>query len=244
MEDIEGAGWKDFTKIIRDIKHKLNAGATNVKDRMLGFITGKRDDYQPKVRQILSEYRNTNVISITVRRDSLNKAVDAAVNTITLNKFNQSKQQAGYDTYFHLYIIVELDNGIKLKIEKNEVINIELYWNYPNINDHYVVNMSNPINLITMLDNTKNGMGIDKYFYYDPIYNNCQNFIYSIMKYNNLLDNNHGLEQFILQDMSTLMNNLSDTNQKIMKHVTDIARRFNILTRGKGFRKINKNKKS
>lgn len=237
---IEGAGLKDYFKIIRNIKEKLLKTATNVKDRTIGFVTGKRDDYPPDVRNILSEYGNNNITNIVVKRDPLQKAVETSINLLSLGQFSKSKQQAGYDTYFHLYLIATLDNGINLRIEKNEVISITIYNNSQQ-GEKFNVKMNNPIMLNSFLDNARIGMGDKDFFYYDALYSNCQVFLNSLMKFNGLLQINTGLEAFIMQDYTTLIKNLSSTTKQIMKGTTDIARRFNILLKGKGL-KFKKNR--
>jgi len=221
MEDIdlEGEGLFDVLR--------------NIKDRVTGFITGKRDDYPPKVRDLLARYGSLQVTNITVYRDPLQTAVDIAVNALSLGKFNQAKLKGGYDTFFHLYMIVKLDNGVNLRIEKNEVINIEVFNSTPKGQQFNVV--SQPVVLNDMLNKTKEGMGEKDFFYYDPITNNCQVFILSIMKFNNLLNSNKGLQDFILQDTQILQDTLNKSTQKGMKLTTDLARRFNILIHGKGF---------
>jgi hypothetical protein len=221
-EDIEGKGLFDILK--------------NIKDRVVGFVTGVRDDYPPKVRDLLQRYGDNKIISITVRREPLQKAVDFAVNILSKGKFDEAKKQGGFDTFYHLFLIATLDNGVKLRIEKNEVINIEVDNKTYNT-DNFQVNMS-PIVLNTFLQNTLQGMGTQNYFYYNPITNNCQVYLLALMKNNNLLSNNSGLEKFILQDTTTLQNQLSSGTQKGMKYTTDLARRFNILIKGKGLEDI------
>jgi hypothetical protein len=230
--DYSGGGFTDWVK---GAISKVKDVATDIKDRAVGFVTGVRDDYPPDVRDLLKKYGNNNVVKILVRRDPLQKAVEIASNIISLGAMEISKRQEGYDSYFHLYMIVTLDNGISLLIEKNEVINIEEYNKPDKQGEKYDVIMPNPIVLNTMLSNTKNGMGIKKYFYYDAITNNCQVFLNAIMQFNNLLQLNKGLHEFIMQDMSSLIKNIPSVSRTLMSGVTDLARRFNILIRGKGF---------
>ena len=230
--DFTGAGFTDWLK---KTASKVKDIATNIKDRAVGFVTGIRDDYPPSVRELLKKYGNNKVVKIIVRRDPLSKAIELASNIVTLGEMDVAKKKEGYDSYFHLYMIAQLDNGINLLIEKNEVINIQVYNKTGEKGDKFDVIMSNPIVLNTMLNNTKNGMGVDKYFYYDPFTNNCQVFINAIMQYNNLLQINNGLHDFIMQHMDSLIKNVSPVSRGIMRGVTDLARRFNILLKGKGF---------
>jgi len=221
--DISGAGFGDW----------LKKTASNVYGRVSGFITGVRDDYPPAVRDLLKKYGDNKIVSILVRRDPLQKAVELASNILTLGQFQKAKKESGYDNYYHLYLVATLDNGITLLIEKNEVINISIYKDTSNGESMNVI-MNEPIQLNNFLNNAKNGMGVKRFFYYDPITDNCQVFLNSLMSYNGLLNINPNLENFIMQDFRTLIKNLSSTSRKIMSGTTNLARRFNILINGKG----------
>lgn len=229
--DLSGAGFGDWLK---KTASKVKDIATNISGRVSGFITGIRDDYQPKARDILKKYGNNKVIKLVVKRDPLQKALDIGINALSLGQYQKSKKEAGYDSYYHLYMIATLDNNINLIIEKNEVINIDIYTKDSQQGEKFDVVMNEPIVLNTMLNKTKDGMGIKRFFYYDAFTDNCQIFINSIMSYNGLLELNPDLQKFILQDYRTLIENLSPTTKKIMSGITNLGRRFNILLKGKG----------
>jgi len=230
--DLSGAGFGDW---IKKTASKVKDVASNISGRISGFITGIRDDYQPKVRDILKKYGNNKITKIVVRRDPLQKAVDIGINILSLGQYQKSKEQAGYDDYYHLYMIATLDNGINLLMEKNEVINIEEYNKNPSIGDKFDVQMFSPIILNDFLNNGLNGQGKQLYFYYDPFTANCQIWINGLMKFNGLLNNNPDLEKFIMQDYTTLIKNIPSATKSLMSGATSLARRFNILTKGKGF---------
>ena len=231
----EGAGLKEMGKYIRKTQKRLKDTVSNITGRITGAITGDRDSaYPPDVRALLSKYGNNNIVAITVRRDPLQKAVEIGVNLMSLGQFEKSKKEAGYDSYFHLYLIATLDNNTSLLIEKNEVINIQLYNGEKDIGESYNVYMPNAINLNTFLDNALNGQGFKKFSIYDPLNANCQIFLDGLMTYNNLYVYNPNLKQFIMQDYTTLIKNLPTLSKKLAKTTTNLARRFNILTKGKG----------
>jgi len=223
--DISGAGFTDW----------LKKKASDISGRISGFITGVRDDYPPQVRDILKKYGNNKITKIVVRRDPLSKAVDVGINVLTLGEFDKSKKEAGYDNYYHLYMIATLDNGINLLMEKNEVIKIEPYNKNPELGDKFDVQMFSPIVLNDFLNNGLKGQGKQLFFYYDPFTANCQIWINGLMTFNGLLKNNPNLQKFIMQDYRTLIQNIPPATRSLMSGITSLARRFNILTQGKGF---------
>lgn len=132
-----------------------------------------------------------------------------------------------YDKYFHLSLII----NDKYIIEKNEVINMAIYkkiiikdGNYMppdysniqhfNINDKIIPN----ITIKRLLYNTQQYMG-SSYFPYSGLKNNCQDFILSILKSNNIYDEN--LYNFIKQDVKYIKNNWP-TLKNIMDFSTNI----------------------
>lgn len=235
MEYDEGAGLKEMGKYIRKTQKRLKDTVSNITGRITGAITGDRDSaYPPDVRAILKKYQNNNIVAITVRRDPLSKAVEKGSNILSLGQFEKSKKEAGYDSYFHLYLIATLDNNTNLLIEKNEVINIQLYNGEKDIGESYNVYMPNAINLNTFLDNALNGMGFNKFSIYDPLTANCQMFIDGLMTFNDLYKYNPNLKQFIMQDYTTLIKNLPLLSQKLARTGISLAKRWNILTKGKG----------
>jgi hypothetical protein len=133
-----------------------------------------------------------------------------------------------YDKYFHLSLII----NDKFIIEKNEVINMALYNkiiikdgiylppNYSNI-QHYIINdnMIPNISIKQLLYNTQKYMG-SSYFPYSGLKNNCQDFILSILKSNNIYDEK--LYNFIKQDIKYIKNNWP-TLKNIMDFSTYIA---------------------
>jgi len=231
----EGAGLKEMGRYIRKTQKRLKDTVSNVTGRFTGAITGNRESaFPPDVRAILKKYSNNDIVRITVRRDPLSTLADLGSNILSLGQFEKSKKEAGYDNYFHLYLIATLDNNISLLMEKNEVIRIVLYNGEKDAGESYNVYMPNSINLNLFLDKALNGQGFDKFSIYDPINANCQIWIDGLMTYNDLYKYNPNLKQFIMQDYRTLQKNLPMLSQKLAKVGISLGKRWNILTKGKG----------
>lgn len=213
-----GSGLMDFIK----------KGFKTVKTMING-----RNDYPPAERKIISDEGERIIKEIIVYREPLESKVNALVNLISSGKFDEVKKKYGYDEMYHLFMVVKLDNDVRILIEKNEVINIHLNPSIKVTAQSMPVALNNKkISFKQFLDNGQNYMG-DKYFKYDAFTNNCQNYISSLLKSNGL--DNPTVNSFVVQDLGGLTRDMGKTNSDIFRGITDLAAKFNILAKGAGF---------
>ena len=213
-----GSGLMDFIK----------KGFKTVKTMING-----RNDYPPAERKIISDEGEIIIKEIIVYREPLESKVNALVNLISSGKFDEVKKKYGYDEMYHLFMVVKLDNDVRILIEKNEVINIHLNPSIKVTAQSMPVALNNKkISFKQFLDNGQNYMG-DKYFKYDAFTNNCQNYISSLLKSNGL--DNPTVNSFVVQDLGGLTRDMGKTNSDIFRGITDLAAKFNILAKGAGF---------
>lgn len=178
------------------------------------------------------EYGNYNITSITIAREKLNGILSGAINALSLGKFNELKQKYGYDSLYHLFLIVGLDNGIDILIEKNEVIVIKPF--NKGLNDSaetFPININKRITLNEFINKTFEMIGPDRFYHYDPLRNNCQVFVQDLLTANGLYSNN--ARNFVLQDFSNIEQELKESNYgyvpDIMQRITDFASRISRL---------------
>ena len=150
------------------------------------------------------------------------------MNIMTAGKYNQVKRQLNYDDMFHLYLIVKLENGMNLLMEKNQVVNIEPY-KFDIDKDCKNIKLNKDITFTQLLLNGEKFQG-DTFWKYHPKTNNCQNFVLSLLKGNNLGDDS--LYSFVKQDANQLFTPLAE---KITSGVINLAGRFDVLLKGTGF---------
>ena len=240
LEDAEGGGLADFLK---KAYQKTKNLVQNVGDRVTGVFSGRGDNYPPAERDLINKYGDNKIVDICLYREKLAKPVNFLVNAISLGQFNKIKNRYGYDDMFHLMMVITLDNNVPILLEKNEVINIH---EYPNISQSAEkMELNTPFNFNTtfkqFLDNAQNFMGAD-YFSYDPMKNNCQRYIKSLIIANPPLEReNPESIKFVEQDTTGLQRDLSPTSQRIFKATTDLAAKLNVLAKGKGFNSDNPN---
>ena len=186
-----------------------------------------RNDYQPKVRDLLQQYGDSRIIAMEVRRTPLSRVLMSALNVASFGKLQQNNP---YDTLFHLSLVVKLDTGDTLLIEKNEVINMSLNPIVVTNTESKEVPLLGFLTVNDLLKNTRERMG-QQYFIYSARNQNCQDFIANILIANGL--DTPELLDFIKQDSIKIFGDMVRF-RKVANTITDIAGRINVITQGHG----------
>jgi hypothetical protein len=197
---------------------------------------GIREDYPPKVRQVLEQYGNANVIKLNVIREPIKKFIDYALNIISLGRWGEAKRRLNYDKLFHLYMIatLQLTNGDMgyLKIEKNEVINITTDLGTRDQQAEYeTVPVPCCLTVFEMMNNTREAVG-PAMFKYEAFNNNCQIFLLNILKANDLATGH--VSAFINQGVENLLQELPQYVRPFANLTTNIAGLANRIVYGRG----------
>jgi hypothetical protein len=219
LQDISSALKNTFTSAVKKTKDYANV-----------IISG-RNDYPPKVRKILSELGTKMIKSAMVRRTPVPSVLTTALNAVSLGEFAKRFKTAPYDTLFHLSLVLDLEGGTKLLIEKNEVINMDKNPSIPQKTDIQLVsNIPANLSVNDMLQKAQQKMG-GYYFSYSARDNNCQDYIMAILQANNMgNDENY---TFIKQDTKQLFEGLT-TLRKVSNTITDLGAKVNEITTGAG----------
>jgi hypothetical protein len=181
--------------------------------------TESKSRYTPGVQSVLAKCGNDIVTNIRVCRELVPSSTESLLNALSLGKWNELKKKYGYDRFFHLYMLFDA-GGKTLMLEKNQVINLSYY--YRSCEEGMPVSAGGTFTLNQMLDKTKASMGDEKFFTYDPLSNNCQNFIIGILRANGLLTS--AIESFVYQNIKQIVDELPDYMKPLAKGLTDIAR--------------------
>jgi len=190
-----------------------------------------RNDYPPAVRELIHKYGNKTVKSIIIDRTPVVKALQSVLNFVSGGEFNKKLDTMPYDQIFHLRIDITFEDGSRLAVEKNEVIN--MYENpkaKKGSEQKAIQYIPHGITLDSMLEEAKKIQG-KKYFDYSAYDNNCQDFIMALLKGSNI-----GTEedyQFVKQDSKSLFKGDSFL-RKFANTVTDLGAKVNEITTGTG----------
>ena len=212
----------------------IKSATKSIYGRVMGFITGDRG-YKPLIQKLLTQYGDKQITGITIIREPIKQYVNILTNIITLGEIDKYKNTYNINELFHLYMIVSLNDGSFIRVEKNEEIDIEKVNSIPQLDPKFVYVCKLPSNNLTLnilLNKTLNTIGQARYFKYDALNNNCQNYLYNILSTNGFNSINPDMKQFIIQDLTQLANKLGDTTKDIMNGLTNIKKRINIITGG------------
>ena len=216
-------------KMMNILQGGLQGRTEDFKKTVTAVITGATD-YSPNVRTMIQKNGNSPVREMTVGRTPVQEAITSAINMISQGGFKANQEKLNYDKLFHLFVNLRLENGAKIRLEKNEVITASDGWTKEASGEYVSINVSHNIPFKELLENTRSRMG-NRFFKYDSASNNCQDFILNVLQANNL-----GTEQdyaFIKQDTEALFVGL-DKTRALARNVTDFGARFNIATQGGG----------
>ena len=237
-DDIGSFVSKTVDKIKNDDTVKKAVGtvkdaADNVGNYADAVVNG-RNDYQPKVRNIISKYGRNTITGITIGRKPVSSALTSALSAASFGQFGKNLQDSPYDTLFHLFLMCKLDDGTTIINEKNEVINMDINPSMPAKSETKVIsNIPSGLTLQEMMDKTKAYMG-GEIFTYSAKNNNCQDYALAVLKANKIGDESD--YAFVKQNTAELFKNLSSL-RKISNTVTDLGAKINVITTGAGIKK-------
>jgi hypothetical protein len=219
-------------KVIKDVSSSVKNVAKATKDYGTAVVKG-RNDYPPKVREILNKYGNEEVIGLTIMRTPVPSVLTGALSLFSGGEFGKRMKNA-FDTLFHLFLEIQTKSGKRLSVEKNEVINMDVSpKKRPETETKVVSNIPEGLTINEMMNKTKDYQG-GKFFKYSAANNNCQDFIVAIFRSNSIGDDSD--IKFIKQDTEQLFKDLPSL-RKLSNTITDIGGAFNVAVTGKGVEK-------
>lgn len=201
----------------------------NYINRFITALKGPRIGPSPSMRLFYEKYGSYTIINMNVCRAPIKKYIEQAAEIITLGQYNKKKRELHYDKLFHLYLLLTLqnnDNSLNVRFEKNEVVQITQVISLNDI-DCLNISLNKEITFNEFIYNTINEIGLNNFYLYDSVENNCQKFIIQLLITNQL--GNKKIYDFIEQDVKNLV---VLPVQKIAHFVTDIAARLDVIKYG------------
>lgn len=233
--DMEGEGFLDDVRNkFKQAGNKIKDTATNaynkVKDVATKVMTGDTG-MPPNVKMILQRYGNELISDINIVRNPVGKALTGALSAASMGEFGRNLQNAPYDKLFHLKIIITLQSGTRVSLEKVERVSMTI--NPKPVKDEE--STPTPLNgksitLNDLYENARNKMG-GLFYPYSARDNNCQNFILNVLQASGV--GNTQDYDFVKQNTKELFGDNSFL-RKASNTITDIGARFNVLQQGGG----------
>lgn len=177
------------------------------------------NNYTTNAIDIIKKYGDNVIHKMEIKRSPVRKVIIKALDVLSLGKFEKENP---YDTLWHLYISLTLDDGTVIRLEKNSVISLKI--NSPDDEFTETLGVVYPtdflLTLNTLLENTRKYMG-KKYFLYNAKGNNCQDFLKSVLVSNHL-GTTEELE-FIKQNTRDIFNKNPDYLRRIAIFTTNLG---------------------
>jgi hypothetical protein len=181
--------------------------------------------YPPQVKNILTQYGNQRIINVKMCKEVVSENTEFLMKALSGTKtWEEAKKKHGFDKFYHLFMIATLENGQQLHIEKNEVMRVSPAPRpCPDALDLGAPSQS--ITLNDMMERTRQRIGDRDFFTYDPLGNNCQNFVNQLLRTMGLW--NQTASSFVFQDIKGLREELPGYTKYLAKGLTDVGAFFN-----------------
>lgn len=201
----------------------------------------------------LNSIGNNPISKIQIKRAPVAAFIEKFFQLITAGQWGQVKQKYGYDSFYHLALVLYYQSGesyemrmkkfigddpfglggseppspseMRFTIEKLELINIQRSTNEAQGTQYQDVPLQGrQITLNEMVNRTRTMMGDEKFFTYDAFTNNCQVFVKSLLESVGLLTPN--AMSFLFQPVDKLIKELPGYTSKVARFVTDLGGLF------------------
>ena len=227
---LSGGDFKNYLPTPKNILNQTSNVVKNIGTIGKNVLYGRTSAYPPSAQKIIDANKDAIVQNITLQRNPLPSAYTKIMSLVTGGETDRRIAEQPKDTLYHIGMWVRLSNGKTIKVEKNEVINLQVNPSKPAEEETFQV-PSPPSNLTfgEMLEKTRLNVGDNRFFSYSAKDNNCGNFIEMILRVNGM--NSTATHNFIGQDTKTILKGFPSL-RKALNTVTDIAGRANVLIEG------------
>ncbi len=208
------------------------ANARSRRERGLGGGAFELVAGRPKVVQkFLDKYGSNYISQLRVCRVPLSSKLTSILNLFTLGKLNSEVKRLGYETFFHLYLVITFDNGQTVVFDKNERVMIRFETGGLNREGAECRNCRVPpsLTLDQLVINTEMMWPLDRLYIYQVASTNCQQFAMDVLEANKMLTSD--LKAFIMQDLSGVISK-SGVLSKLANNATDFAHRIKAYFQG------------
>jgi len=183
------------------------------------FDAIKLGNLPEKVARLYKQKKDDEIKSIKIFRRPLEKELIGALDVFTGNSASNFLKKTPYDKLFHLGLIIN-DKLLFHKQENFALERIPSGFKKTKGIEYSPVSDFGDITIKTLFRRTRDKMGDKKFYGYDALKNNCQDFILAALdsvgaKYD---------REFVKQDLEELANDIPEWKQKIGVALTDVAR--------------------
>jgi hypothetical protein len=219
----------------------LRARPGNIIETIKSAIFFPSREMSNAFKTVMRKYGNLKIVGAKIRRAPIGSMLNSMMNILSLGRFDQFRKERNFDKFFHLGIVLQLEGGKQLLLEKNaKPAFSESFTDTKDTEYMAPVNIAGQPTLNEFIQRTVDKMGKYGFTNYDALDNNCQKFILSLLEANNSLT--PALKNFIYQDITGIVQRLPSYVDRISRFATDTAARAQELI-GQGKRRITTKRK-
>ena len=195
---------------------------------ILDLFRSQKLELSNTAKNLLNKYGDIFIKNIKLFTEEVAGVSHLSANVATMGALTKFTKKTG-TKLFHIGCIITLANGQELKFEKEEIpmlltkVSLSAAANIKN-----VPLKGKLITLRQLINNTEKYMTPQKFYKYEGLKNNCQDFMMGMLKGNNL--ENPELIKWGKQDITHLVNEVPTINEKIMNGITGLKARFRSVT--------------
>lgn len=214
--DLEGGGFFDW-----------------VRDKATAIFKPNLEQYTNASKSAIEKVGDKVITKIDIVRKPVQGFVDKAFKILTLGKWDELKKKYGYEQFFHLAIECELEGGGRVKIEKNDRIDVSTSWSVASNEERQPVPLDGArVSVNELLDRTRKRVGDAQFFLYDAFGDrNCQSFIRDLLQ--TIGRYTEQAKAFLYQPVDKLAKEIPEFSKKFSKGLTDLGGRVSLIL-GKG----------
>jgi hypothetical protein len=216
-----------------------------------GALIAPRTTLGPEGRLLVKDHGHSKLKRLEVFRRPITGAVDVVINLLSRGKFDAIKRENGYDNYYHLGLLGELEDGTKFVFEKTQVVVLRAVDNFTDFESKVEVKVS-PVTLQQLVDNAEHEHPIVMktvklgsinrkqakavgFYEYEAFSANCQSFVWAVLQGSGMWSEE--LKHFVYQPVDAIVKSLPGVIPRIAKAVTDAAAAVDIVLKGRGLKK-------
>ena len=188
-----------------------------------GVLIGAKLDFSNKIKKLVKKYGDKKIRSIRIGRRPINNLVERAFNIISLGAWEKLRKKYYYDVLMHLFLVLTLEDGTVLSLEKNSIVTMSENDPRCSLKDVECIEIEYPADSITvneLVEKPLTRIGKEKFFIYSPFEQNCQQFISDVLETFGLLTEK--AKKFIYQDITEIVERLPFYVKYVAKAVTDV----------------------
>jgi hypothetical protein len=224
---LKGSGFFDYLKEgYETVKEKVKQGYEKVKDVFSPNLT----DYDNKTSKTLLKVGNIPITKLEIYKAPITKIFQQMLNTLSLGKWEEKMKKYGFDKFYHLGLIVTLENGEKYIVEKLDrpSVSQDFDLSKPDLELMDVPLKGKELTIYKMLEDARKAVGDKTFFEYDSFRNNCQFFVRMLLKNQNLYTDRE--KDFFFQDISEMVKELPEELDRFQRFATDTTATIAKLT--------------